>query len=155
MKTNVLLVLAYAASLFSATAGDPPVPKSAPLTRATLRIEVGNLRSKDGTLFIGLSQAPGKCFPDGGYVVERKVKPIKNINQVVEFDNLNPGDYAIVVSHDINDNNKLDKSWAGIPKEPYGFSNNVKPTLSAPSFKDCRVAVASETQTIHIDLIQP
>ena len=35
------------------------------------------------------------------------------------------GRYAIAVYQDLDNNNKLDR-WLGlIPKEPYGFSNNV------------------------------
>jgi uncharacterized protein (DUF2141 family) len=31
-------------------------------------------------------------------------------------------------------NGKLDTNWLGIPKEGYGFSNDVKPLLGAPPF---------------------
>jgi uncharacterized protein (DUF2141 family) len=35
------------------------------------------------------------------------------------------GKYAVAVFQDIDNNNKLDR-WLGLlPKEPYGFSNNV------------------------------
>jgi uncharacterized protein (DUF2141 family) len=33
-------------------------------------------------------------------------------------------------------NGKLDTKWLGVPKEGYGFSNDVKGLLGAPSFSD-------------------
>jgi uncharacterized protein (DUF2141 family) len=36
--------------------------------------------------------------------------------------------------NDENMNGKLDTNWLGIPKEGYGFSNDEKALLDAPSF---------------------
>jgi uncharacterized protein (DUF2141 family) len=36
--------------------------------------------------------------------------------------------------NDENMNGKLDTNWLGIPEEGYGFSNDVKALLDAPSF---------------------
>jgi len=44
-----------------------------------------------------------------------------------DFEDIPPGTYALVVIHDENMNGKLDTNWVGIPKEGYGFSNDVKP----------------------------
>jgi len=42
----------------------------------------------------------------------------------------------MAVVHDENMNGKLDTNWLGRPKEGYGFSNDAKSLLSAPSFSD-------------------
>jgi uncharacterized protein (DUF2141 family) len=47
-------------------------------------------------------------------------------------------DYAIVVHHDENNDNVFQKGAFGIPEEGYGFSNDVHPKFSAPSFGDCK-----------------
>ncbi len=44
------------------------------------------------------------------------------------------GIFAAALYHDVNGNGKMDKNILGIPKEPYGFSNNVMGTFGAPSF---------------------
>ena len=49
-----------------------------------------------------------------------------------------PGRYAVVMFHDANANGQLDLGPFG-PKEGYGFSNNVRPFLSAPVFDVCAV----------------
>jgi uncharacterized protein (DUF2141 family) len=51
-----------------------------------------------------------------------------------DFEDIPPGTYAITVIHDENMDGKLDTNWLGIPKEGYGFSNDVKPLLGAPPF---------------------
>ena len=40
---------------------------------------------------------------------------------------LPPGEYAVVVYRDANDNGRLDKNFIGIPREDLGFSNNYWP----------------------------
>lgn len=42
----------------------------------------------------------------------------------VVFENLEPGDYAVSVIHDRNNNGKLDTNTLGIPKEGFAFGNN-------------------------------
>jgi len=47
------------------------------------------------------------------------------------------GRYAIVVYHDVNGNGILDKNMFGVPAEAWGASNNARPHLRAPAFKEC------------------
>ena len=55
------------------------------------------------------------------------------------------GHYAITAYHDINSNKILDKTFIGLPNEPYGLSNNFRPTISVPTFDDCKVKVENQT----------
>lgn len=55
-------------------------------------------------------------------------------------------------SSDENSNHKLDRNMIGFPREAFGFSNNPKVGLSAPSFNAAAMQVAcpvTET-TIHL-----
>lgn len=45
------------------------------------------------------------------------------------------GTYGIRFLHDENENQKMDFNLFGIPKERYGFSNNVVGFMKAPSFE--------------------
>lgn len=59
-----------------------------------------------------------------------------------------PGTYAIVVIDDVNENEKLDRNFLGIPKEGFGFANNPRVFLRAPSFKAASIKVTCpETET--------
>ena len=55
------------------------------------------------------------------------------------------GDYAIALFVDTNGNNKIDKNFIGIPKEQYGFSNNVMGRMAAPSFEQAKFEVTGPT----------
>lgn len=51
-----------------------------------------------------------------------------------DFEDIAPGTYALAVIHDENMNGKLNTNWLGVPTEGYGFSNDAKALLGAPSF---------------------
>jgi uncharacterized protein (DUF2141 family) len=53
----------------------------------------------------------------------------------------NNKEYSVAVYHDINSNNKCDKNIIRLTLEPYGFSNNIKPHFSSPSFSDVKFPV--------------
>ena len=55
-----------------------------------------------------------------------------------DFEDIPPGTYALAVIHDENMDGKLAVNWAGIPTEGYGFSNDAKAFMSAPSFEAAR-----------------
>lgn len=55
---------------------------------------------------------------------------------------LTPGDYAFVAYYDENGDGKLNRGALGKPKEPYVFSNDVKPKLRKPTFAETKVSVA-------------
>ncbi len=64
------------------------------------------------------------------------------------------GEYAVSVYHDLNGNEKLDKNFFGAPSEPYGFSRNFKPFMSAPKFDDVKILL-NQDRKITITLIHP
>ncbi|MFN7191683.1 MAG: DUF2141 domain-containing protein, partial [Rhodospirillales bacterium] len=67
---------------------------------------------------------------------------------VCRFTDLRPGTYAVSVSHDLNGNRKTDTNFLGIPREDWGVSNNVRPTLRAPTFDEAKIDVQAERVTI-------
>lgn len=56
---------------------------------------------------------------------------------LIEFAHLAPGEYAIAALHDVDDSGDMTYGTFGLPKEAYGFSNNARGVLSAPSYEDC------------------
>ncbi len=125
-----------------------PTPADSP-KKINLTIEVQNVRAIKGVVYFALFR-PGKDFPEGKPVEGKKVDV--NNAQVHTTFSVEPGEYAIAVFHDENSNGKMDKRLFGIPKEPYGFSNNFRPKLSAPKFSDCGFSVGDGGKTIHIKL---
>jgi uncharacterized protein (DUF2141 family) len=95
----------------------------------TLTVKVENIRQLKGTLMVGVSNNEGD-FPDVP-IEGRQIKITGNV-MTLNFSGLPRGSYAVSVYQDLNDNGKLDTNLLGIPKEPYGFSNNASNT---PDYK--------------------
>jgi uncharacterized protein (DUF2141 family) len=69
--------------------------------------------------------------------------PIQGGQAICEFKALPPDTYALTVFHDENGDGKFNRRL-GYPLEGYGFSNNVNPRFSAPSFDQCKVEYAGK-----------
>lgn len=110
---------------------------------ATLHVEISNVGSTKGKLYVGIFRRKDK-FPEitgkyKGFLVDPKT----SITSYTITD-LPPDTYAVAVFHDKNKNNILDKNMLGIPTEEYGFSNNARRTFSAPSFDEAAFELKSE-----------
>ena len=120
-------------------------------TTNSLSVKVDNIQSDNGYIYVSLySNEQG--FPIDISKANKTLKiKAKKGNVFVKFKEIQSGNYAISVYHDINSNGKLETSFIGIPKEPIGVSNNAKGFMGPPSFKDCKFSL-SAAKTIKIDL---
>ncbi|HMT73335.1 MAG TPA: DUF2141 domain-containing protein [Chitinophagaceae bacterium] len=99
-----------------------------------IRISVTNVRSDRGTVLVSLFK-DGVGFPDNPEKAVKRIKLSLSSNKAeVLFTNLTAGTYAVAILHDENNDQKLNKNILGIPKEGFGFSNNVMGTFGPPSF---------------------
>jgi uncharacterized protein (DUF2141 family) len=98
-------------------------------------VKVLDIRNSTGTVDCALFDSP-EGFPVEALLSATKVMVMKvrNSQARCDFEDIPPGTYALAVFHDENMNGKLDTNWLGIPKEGYGFSNDVKPLLGTPPF---------------------
>ncbi|ULQ50696.1 DUF2141 domain-containing protein [Flavihumibacter fluvii] len=111
---------------------------------------IKNLDKKKGNVFIGWYNS-AQSYMDVSLAVLKKVVPVKDKEEVaVTFENVNPGVYAIAVFFDENGNGTLDKNFLGIPKEDYGFSNNVMPVTRSATFKEASFSISAKPETIVI-----
>ncbi|MGB1169890.1 MAG: DUF2141 domain-containing protein [Flavobacteriaceae bacterium] len=66
---------------------------------------------------------------------------VKNNKAKFIFHSIKKGVYAFSLFHDLNNNKKLDTNFLGIPKEPYGFSNNKKGRFGPPKFNEASLEI--------------
>ncbi len=106
-----------------------------PQLNQNLKVTITKLHSNNGVVLVSLFKN-GSGYPDNvakahgkerAYIVEK--------NATIIFKNVPPGSYAVAILHDENNNQKMDKNILGIPKEGYGFSNNVSAPFGPPSYK--------------------
>ena len=94
----------------------------------SLEVEINNLQSNNGPLYI-------RILDENENPVIVGTSSVINYSARISFDSIYPGKYAIQFFHDENENQKMDFSLIGIPKEKFGSSNDVKPLLGPPKFK--------------------
>lgn len=111
----------------------------------TISVTVNNIEKNKGVIEISLyNQA--EAFPHTKGRFKMGNVTVSGNSVTFQFTNIPNGDYAVALYHDVNDNGKMDKNIFGIPKEPYGFSNNVVPKMSAPNFDECMFSVKGATK---------
>ena len=119
---------------------------------ATQTIVFNNLDKKEGKIYIAWYNKE-EDFTKEDKIHLAKVVEVKDKNTVtVVFENILPGTYAIAAFFDQNGNGKMDTNFFGIPKEKYGFSNNVRPMMRAATFKEASFVVTNKENTISIKL---
>lgn len=100
-----------------------------------IHVKILNIRNSTGTVACALFESPA------GFPIEYlrsatniMVIKIRDTQARCDFLDIPPGTYALAVIHDENTNGKFDTNWMGVPTEGYGFSNDAKGWLGAPSF---------------------
>ncbi len=127
--------------LFISASAKESTPQAAdvkPASKDVIHVKVKGLRSDSGQLLIAVfNQKRG--FP-GKPEKAIKKQVAKITKKTVKFDlkDLKPGEYAIVIVHDENLNNEMDKSFIGIPREGFGTSNNVLNKFGPPRYSKAR-----------------
>lgn len=116
-----------------------------------LSINITNLRNSKGHMLISLYK-DGVGYPNEPEKAFRISKlTIADNAASVSFKGLPSGNYAIAILHDENDDSKMNKSFFGLPKEGYGFSNNVMGAFGPPPLSKASVLYnANEKKNITI-----
>ena len=110
-----------------------------------LEVTVKNIKDLKGTIRIALYNNE-KDFLEN--FLQGKIVKVTGNEAKIVFENLKPGDYAVSVFHDENENEKLDSGFMGIPNEPYGFSNDAMGTFGPPSFEKAKMTLTSDKVSV-------
>ncbi len=119
-------------TLGSSEAAEPP---------GTIALSVSSFDHDKGKLLVLLYDREDGFPTKPDKAARRLVAPIVDKKVELEIPALGPGEYALSVVHDENDNGRLDSNLIGIPKEPVGVSNNAKGSFGPPKWKDAKFAV--------------
>jgi uncharacterized protein (DUF2141 family) len=100
-----------------------------------IHIRILDIRNSTGAVACALFESP-EGFPSEFLQSATNIMMIKirDTQARCDFLDIPPGTYALAVIHDENMDGKLGTNWIGVPKEGYGFSNDAKAVLGAPSF---------------------
>ncbi len=124
----------------------------APGAKGCIAIQVDNLRNSDGILGIALFRTENG-FPDEPEKAFAQASIQANEAEgVLILENIPYGNYALSLLHDENENQKMDTTWIGKPKEGFGASNNPKVRFGPPEFDESGFVLDQETITIAINM---
>ena len=125
----------YAALLALLVLASVPVAAFAEPACPGIHVKILDIKNSVGSVACALFESPAG-FPSEFLHAATNVMIIKirKAQARCDFMDIPPGTYAMVVIHDANMNGKLDANMLGIPTEGYGFSNDAKGVISAPTF---------------------
>jgi uncharacterized protein (DUF2141 family) len=120
------------------------VKKQKPLT-----ITITNLKSETAPIIFSVYEDEDTYLDPKAQLKTYRFVPKKKTLKITLTD-LKFGTYAIAFYQDINNSKAIDKNGLGIPTEPYAFSNDIRPKLSAPSFEDCKFDYNTKKNSINV-----
>jgi uncharacterized protein (DUF2141 family) len=114
----------------------------------TLKVVITGFKSDSGKAMIALCDS--KANYDAPRSFRSAAADIVGGRVELSLDSLPFGEYALKAYHDENGNGKLDTKIFGIPKESYGFSNNVKNKMGPTKYEDAKFMFEADGQEIAI-----
>lgn len=123
------------------------------VSAGTLTVVGTHLASDTGSFVVRVYQDPDSWLSDR-WRTQKVIKVAGNRKaDTVTVDLLlPPGEYALSVFQDVDDDGKLARNFLGMPKEPAGLSNNVRPKLGPPRFKDAKFTIGETPVEQRIEL---
>jgi uncharacterized protein (DUF2141 family) len=118
----------------------------------TLALTINQIKPLEGAIRILMFNGKEGWPNDPTKAVYIKSITVDQSEINLEIKDLKYGDYAIAVLHDINLNEKADKSIIGIPTEPFGFSNYPKITFGVPDFEEVSFTFNKPTKRLLIEM---
>ena len=144
LKTLILaLMLLLPVFTFAQNTGESKVQSG------DLTVFITGLKSDKGDVKIALSDFEEDFSSRNEAFMSVSIK-IENGKAKWIFKSFPFGEYAIKFYHDGNGNNQLDTNFLGIPKESFGFSNNVRGAFGPPKYEDAKFLFNSDAMTIEI-----
>ena len=70
----------------------------------------------------------------------------------IRFNDVEPGEYAIALLHDENEDGKANRVLGMAPKEGYGFSRDAPVRMSPPGWDDAVFTVGTPSQNLTIKM---
>lgn len=118
----------------------------------TLQINIQHIQDQKGTIKVALFNSEETFLKDSDAYLTNSISVHQNNTVEVVFKDLPFDTYTAAIFHDVNSNNSLDKNFLGVPKEPYGFSNNAKSKWGPPKYEDAKFELSQAHLLIQLDV---
>jgi uncharacterized protein (DUF2141 family) len=122
---------------------------SGAMCQTKLQVTITNIKGHKGNIIIGIYDSDENFLKKP---LDGRMAKADSDSVTVVFENLKPGKYAVSVLHDANKNKDLDKNKLGIPKEGFGFSNNVMGAMGPPTFQRAQIDLTPDQKDLDIGI---
>ena len=136
-KNLILTIALVLTSVFSFSQEDKGI---------SITVTVENVKNDNGKASFALHTED--TFMKGGGIMNTETT-IKDGKVVITFENVQPGEYAVMALHDENENGRMDFRENGMPLESYGTSNNVM-AFGPPIYDDAKFNVEDKDLKLNI-----
>jgi uncharacterized protein (DUF2141 family) len=137
MQNSKLIPALMIVSLLAAThaqAGDEP----------NLRIVATNLKSDKGSVIVWVYDKPEDWLSDRFRTQKSVLVAGHRVDGNITIElKLPAGEYAFSVFQDEDNDGKLARNFIGLPKEPAGLSNGLRPRFGPPRYKDAKFTLGA------------
>ncbi|MEM7458757.1 MAG: DUF2141 domain-containing protein [Pseudomonadota bacterium] len=119
---------------------------AAPLASASdLTVNVEGISQVNGSIMMGLFD---EATYNGDGAVNGANLTVEGNSVTAVFEGLEPGEYAVRLYHDVNDDGEMNTNPFGMPTEPYAFSNDAKGRFGPATWDAAKFTVEADG-TIH------
>jgi uncharacterized protein (DUF2141 family) len=125
---------------------------AAPASAGTVTITVTDLRSDEGVVRACMTTVED-IFPRCRRDPNSHRTVVRAGNTVtIRFTNVEPGDYAIALLHDENEDGKANRVLGMAPREGYGFSRDAPVRMAPPDWDDAVFTIGRASQNLTIKM---
>ncbi len=145
---GLVSMIAATVMILSSQAMAQPVAGGLPTAAKPIHliVKVNGANSSLGEIGCSLFDA-GDAFPMDASRAKQIWQAANVAGVSCRFEKVMPGTYAVAIGHDLNGNKRVDTNFLGIPKEGWGVSNNIVPSLRAPKFDEAKFEVKEGVPT--------
>ena len=120
--------------------------------QSKVSIYITNIRSDKGVLRLAMYDHPDQFpqHPMKSFTYEKTM--LKDLYMEVVMMDIPPGIYAISLLDDENEDDCMNYNFLRMPREGYGFSNNVIPRLKCPPFDKCSFQISEGNTRLEIEM---
>jgi uncharacterized protein (DUF2141 family) len=152
VPVSVVVMSPFAFAWLSAATVLPEKSLATPAAETTaVTVVVTNLHSSKATLKLYFYNVKANFLVRNHYTLLKYVKPAGNTKVIYPIQ-LPPGEWAIALTQDLNENDLVDRNMVGLPTEPFALSNVGHPRFRVPTFDDCKFTVTGPSTTVAISM---
>jgi len=149
------LILMYMGCNKESEFGDQPIVNADDLLTTTIQLEVSEFNNIYGELAIAIFNNENS-FDSENQTYQDSTLTVTDSGMIVLIENIEPGNYAISIFHDEDEDGVI--TFGGflnlVPQEGFGFSNNPSITMSQPNYSDCEFNIEEgQTLIVPIELV--